>query len=107
MPKNSLHHAGADAEFSADLENAVAVCSQLQYACLDRGLNSAAPELCAIRPSASKTSIDSFSNDPSLELSEYAKHLKHGFARGGRSIESLLVQKQTDALFVEALEYAE
>ena len=105
--ENALHNAGANAQLPADLEDAVTVGPQLQYSRLHRGLNPASPEFCAIRPGASKPSIDSFPNDSPLELGEYAKHLKHGFARGGRSIESLLVQKQTDALFMEALEYAE
>src|SRR5258705_12249525 len=37
--ENPLNNAGADAELSADLEDAVSVGSQLQYARLDRGLN--------------------------------------------------------------------
>ena len=58
----------------------------------------------ALRPSASKTRVYSFANDPTLELGKHAKHLKHRFAR---SIESLLVEEQTDALVMKALEYAE
>src|SRR5882757_10035602 len=46
-------------------------------------------------------------NDPTLKLGEHAKHLKHRLARGRRSIESLLVKEQTDALFMQGLEYAE
>ncbi len=105
--ENPLHHAGADAERSADLENAVSVGSQLQYARLDRGLNPTPAQLRTFRPSASKTRVYSFANDPTLELGKHAKHLKHRFARSRRSIESLLVEEQTDALVMKALEYAE
>src|SRR5882672_3629712 len=66
--ENPLHHAGADAERSADLENAVSVGSQLQYARLDRGLNPTPAQLRTFRPSASKTRVYSFANDPTLEL---------------------------------------
>ncbi len=51
--ENPLHHAGADAESSADLENAVSVGSQLQYARLDRGLNPTPAQLRTFRPSRS------------------------------------------------------
>jgi len=104
--ENPLHHAGADAERSADLENAVSVGSQLQYSRFDGGFNLASAELSAIRPSASKPGIHSFANDPTLELGKHAKHLKHRFACGRRRIESL-VKEQADTLFVEVLEYAE
>jgi hypothetical protein len=80
---------------------------QLQYSRLDRRLNPAPAQLRAFRPSASKTCVYSFANDPTLELGEHAKHLKHRFARSRRSIESLLVEEQTDALVMKALEYAE
>ena len=92
--ENPLHHAGADAERSADLENAVSVGSQLQYPRFDRRLNPAPAQLRTFRPSASKTRVYSFANDPTLELGKHAKHLKHRFARSRRSIESLLVEEQ-------------
>src|SRR5713101_7975891 len=105
--KNPLHHARADTELSADLEDAITISPQLQYFRLHRGPNSTAAQLCAVRPRASKTRVYSFANDPTLELGKHAKHLKHRFARCRRSIESLLVEEQTDALVMKALEYAE
>jgi hypothetical protein len=48
--ENPLHHAGADAERSADLENAVSVGSQLQYARLDRGINPTAGPTSYLSP---------------------------------------------------------
>src|SRR5229473_4292413 len=98
--KNPLYHAGADTELSADLEDAITVSPQLQYFRLHRGPNSTAAQLCAVRPGASKPSIDPLPNDPPLKLSEHAEHLKHRFARGGRGIEPLLMKEQTDTLFM-------
>ena len=77
--ENALHNAGANAQLPADLEDAVTVGPQLQYSRLHRGLNPASPEFCAIRPGASKPSIDSFPNDSPLKLSEYPKHLNIAF----------------------------
>jgi hypothetical protein len=72
--ENPLHHAGADAERSADLENTVPVGSQLQYARLDRGLNPTPTQLRTFRPSASKTCVYS------LKLNRILKRLdKFGF----------------------------
>ena len=71
------------------------------------GLTRPPAQLRTFRPSASKTRVYSFANDPTLELGKHAKHLKHRFARSRRSIESLLVEEQTDALVMKALEYAE
>src|SRR5258705_1964523 len=105
--KNPLHHAGADTQLSADLEDAITVSPQLQNFRLDRGLNPTPTQLCTFRPSASKPSIDPLPNDSPLELGKHAKHLKHRFASSRRSIESLLVEEQTDALVMKALEYAE
>src|ERR1700704_3238313 len=101
--KNPLHHAGADTQLSADLEDAITVSPQLQYFRLHRGPNSTAAQLCAVRPGASKTRVYSFANDPTLELGKHAKHLKHRFARSRRSIESLLVEEQTRPPCHEAL----
>jgi len=98
LSEYSLNDTGADTELFADLEDAVPAGPQLQYSRFDRGFNSASAELCAVRPGASKPSINSFSNDPSLKLSEYAKQLKHRFACGRGSIESLLVKEQTYTL---------
>ena len=105
--ENPLNNAGADAELSADLEDAITVSPQLQYFRLHRGPNSTAAQLCAVRPGASKPSIDPLPNDSPLKLSEHAEHLKHRFARGGRGVESLLVKEQTYTLFMKALENAE
>ena len=104
--KNTLYNASAYSELFADFEYAVTIGSQFQYSGLHRRLNSASPELCAIRPCARKTRIDSFPNNPPLELGEYAEHLKHRLARGRRSIEPLLMKEETDTLFMKALEYA-
>jgi hypothetical protein len=41
--KDPLHDACADAKRSPDFVNAIAFCLQLQYARLNRGLNSTAP----------------------------------------------------------------
>src|SRR6267378_4131918 len=101
--KNPLHHAGADTQLSADLEDAISVGSQLQYARLDRGLNPTPAQLCTFRPSASKARVYSFANDPTLKLGKHAKHLKHRFARSRGSVEPLLVKEQTDALVMNAL----
>ena len=38
-----------------------------------------------------KPSVPAFPDDATLELGEYAKHLKHCLARGGRGVEALLV----------------
>ena len=101
--ENALHDAGADAELPAYLKNAVTIGSQFEYSRLYRRLNPTPARLRTVRPSAREPSIDSFSNDPSLELRKYAEHLKHRLARGRRRIEPLLVKEQTDTLFMEAL----
>ena len=56
-----------------------------------RGLNSATTKLHAARARPGKPSVDAFPDDATLELGEYAKHLKHCLARGGRGVEALLV----------------
>jgi hypothetical protein len=91
--ENALHDAGTDAERSADFEDAVSIGPQLQYSRLDRRLDPTAPQFGAVRSGARQPSIYPFSNDPSLELSKHAEHLKHRFARGRRRIESLLVKE--------------
>jgi hypothetical protein len=91
--ENALHDAGTDAERSADFEYAVSIGPQLQYSRLDRRLDPTAPQFGAVRFGARQPSIYPFSNDPSLELSKHAEHLKHRFARGRRRIESLLVKE--------------
>jgi hypothetical protein len=56
-----------------------------------RGLNSAATKLHAASARPGKPSVDAFPDDATFELGEYAKHLKHCLARGGRGVEALLV----------------
>jgi hypothetical protein len=84
--ENALHDAGADAELPAYLENAVTIGSQFEYSRLYRRLNPTPAQLRTVRPSAREPGIDSFSNDPSLELCKHAEHLKHRLARGRRCI---------------------
>jgi len=91
--ENSLHDARANTELPADFEDAITGGPQLQDTRFHRWLDSPAAQLRAIRPGACEPSIYPFSNDPPLELSEYAEHLKHRFARGRRSIKSLLVKE--------------
>src|ERR1700676_5415003 len=78
---------------SGRFKHSVTVSPQLQYSCLDRWLDSAPPELRAVRPCACEPRIDSFSNNPALELRECTKHLKHRLASASRGIESLLMKK--------------
>ena len=105
--KNALHHARADAQLPANLEDAVAVGLQFENSRFHSGVNPTAAELGPIRPGARQTGIDSLSNNPPLKLSKYTQHLKHRLARARRRVESLLVKEQADSLFMEALEYAE
>jgi hypothetical protein len=101
--ENALHHTGADAKFPADLEDAVAVGLQFENSRFHGWINPAPTELCSIRPGARETGIHSLANNPALELSKYAQHLKHRLAGGRRTIESLLVKEQADPLFMKAL----
>jgi hypothetical protein len=71
---------------SADLEDAATVGPPLKYSRFDRGINPTPAEFRAVRAGARPANIDPFSDDPPLELSEYAKHLKHRHSRGHRSI---------------------
>jgi hypothetical protein len=80
--ENALHDAGTDDERSADFEDTVCIGPQLQYSRLDRRLDPTASQFCSVRSGARQRSIYPFSNDPSLELSKHAEHLKHRFARG-------------------------
>jgi hypothetical protein len=50
----------------------------------------------AVSPGASKPAINSFSNDPPLELGENPQ--QHRLARRGRCIEPLLKQEQADSI---------
>ena len=107
MFENALHDAGTDAERSADFEDAVSLGPQLQYSRLHRRRDAAASQLRSLGSGTCEASVNSLANDPALELSEHAEHLKHRFARGRRRVESLLVKKQTDPLFMKALENTE
>src|ERR1700704_4204837 len=107
MLEDALHHARADAELPADLEDAVAVGFQFSYSRLDSRLDATPPEFRSFRPSARKTGIDPLSNNPPLKLSKYTQHLKHRLARARRRVESLLVKEQADSLVMEALENTE
>src|SRR3981189_518546 len=78
--ENTLHNARADAELSADLENAVAIGPQLQYTRLHRWLNSASAELGALRFRASEPSVDTLSDDSPFKLGEDTEHLKNRLA---------------------------
>jgi hypothetical protein len=81
-----LHNAGTNPERPADLEDAIALCPQFFYSRLDRRLDPTPAQLRTVRPGARESGIDSFSNDPSLELCKHAEHLKHRLARGRRCI---------------------
>src|SRR3979409_1041297 len=105
--ENSLHNASANAELPTDLEDAVTIRPKFEYRRLHRRFDPTAAQLSTACPCASETCVHPFPNDPTLELGKHAKHLKHGLSGGGRSIESLLVKKQTDILFMKSLEDAE
>jgi hypothetical protein len=77
---HALHHARADTELPADLEDAISVRPQLQYSRLDGGLDPPAAQLRAIRLCAGEPGIDPLPNDTPLELCESPQHLKHRFA---------------------------
>src|ERR1700738_351926 len=66
--ENALHHTDADANFPADLEDAVAVGLQFENSRLHSGINPTPAELGPIRLRACETSVDPLSNDPALEL---------------------------------------
>src|ERR1700738_2626129 len=102
--ENTLHHTGADAKLPADLEDAVAVGLQFKNSRFHSGLNATPAELGPIRPGARQTGVHPLSNDPSLELSKYAQHLKHRLAGGGRGIKALLMEEQINALVMKPLE---
>ena len=105
--ENTLHHARADTELPADLEDPVPAGPQFQYSGFNSGLDATPPEFRSFRPSAGETGIDPLSNNPPLKLGKYTQHLKHRLAGSRRSIESLLMKEKADSLFMEALEYAE
>ena len=81
--KNTLHHARADAELAADLENPIPAGLQFQYSRFNSRLDATAPEFRSFRPGARQTGIDPLSNNPPLKLSKYTQHLKHRLAGGG------------------------
>src|ERR1700694_845513 len=105
--ENPLHHARADAELPADLEDAVTLRPQLQYSRLHHRRDAAASQLRSLGSGTCEASVNSLANDPPLELTEYAEHLKHRFARGRGRVEALLVKEQTAPLFMKALENTE
>jgi hypothetical protein len=56
--ENTLHHARADTELPADLENPVPASPQLQYSRFNSRLDATPPEFRSFHPSARETGID-------------------------------------------------
>ena len=105
--EDPLDDAGADAEFLADLEDAITFGPQFYDLGFDRRLNPSPTQLCAVCSCAREPCINSLPNDAPLELGEHSEHLKHRFAGGSRRVETLLMEEQANTFFVEALEYIE
>ena len=61
-----------------------------------RPVSARAAELFPLSTGTQKTGTDSFLNDAALEFRKDAEHLKHGLARWGSGIETLLMQEQVD-----------
>jgi hypothetical protein len=85
--ENALHHAGADAELAADLEDSVTAGLQFENSRFNARLNPTPAELCPIRPRPRQTGIDPLANNPSLKLSTGRPpfHGGLGVCRAGRS----------------------
>jgi hypothetical protein len=81
--ENTLHHARADAQLPADLEDPVPAGLQCQYSRFNSWLDATPPEFRSFRPSARETGIDPLSNNAPLKFSKYTQHLKHRLAGGG------------------------
>jgi len=107
LSHQSLHNAGADTNLAAYLQDAHTALAELVNSFFHRRFHPAASKLCAVGACPRKPGVDSFPDDTSLELSEHAKHLKHCLARGGRRIETLLVEKQIHDLVVQPLQDAQ
>ena len=63
------------------------------------GLTRRLPSFVPLAPWREQAHVDPLSDDAPLELSEHSQHLKHGFARGRRRVETLLMGEKDLRLF--------
>jgi len=71
--EDALHHARADPELPADLEDAVTIRPKFKYPRLHRRFDPAMAKFRPVRPCASETCVHPLSNNPPLKLGKYTQ----------------------------------